>query len=303
MQDRAGGTSAIHLARPRRRDVPLPSRGPGAMAVIEYGPDNRPVDLVFSHATGFNALTYRTLLAPLARQWRILSLDLRGHGATSLDTSTESFVDWGTYRDDLLALLDTLGLRNLLVAGHSMGATSSALAAAQDASRIKALVLCDPVIIPPEMRPSATSRNGGPAALRDGALRRRADFADRAEAMAAYRGRGPFRGWPETVLQDYVEAGFNDTTDGQVTLACRPVWEAATYGAQAHDGVDALLAASCPVTILRAQTNPAFFPGDRETELATTGRIHIETVPDTTHFLPMERPDRVRQALEAVLTA
>ena len=35
--------------------------------------------------------------------------------------------------------------------------------------------------------------------------------------------------------------------------------------------------------------------------LAATGRYRIETVPATSHFLPMERPDLVRQVLtEAV---
>ena len=71
---------------PRARTIPLPARG-GAMAALEFGPAGRPVDIVFSHANGFNALTYRTILAPLAADLRILAIDLRGHGASTLPTA------------------------------------------------------------------------------------------------------------------------------------------------------------------------------------------------------------------------
>ena len=50
---------------PRARRVALPARG-GEMAVLDFGPPERPVDVVFSHAIGFNARTYRTILGPLA---------------------------------------------------------------------------------------------------------------------------------------------------------------------------------------------------------------------------------------------
>ena len=57
---------------PRARRVALPSRG-GEMALLDFGPAERPVDMVFSHANGFNARTYRSILAPLAADLRILA--------------------------------------------------------------------------------------------------------------------------------------------------------------------------------------------------------------------------------------
>ena len=67
--------------------------------------DERPVDIVFSHANGFNARTYRSILAPLAAEMRILALDARGHGASTLPTVIEGRAGWHEFRDDLLALL------------------------------------------------------------------------------------------------------------------------------------------------------------------------------------------------------
>src|SRR5687768_14473986 len=71
----------MHDAHPLR--IALPGRG-GTVEALELGPAGRPYDVVFSHANGFNALTYRTILAPLAADLRILAYDLRGHGASTL---------------------------------------------------------------------------------------------------------------------------------------------------------------------------------------------------------------------------
>src|ERR1700757_2206540 len=89
---------------PRPRSFALPDRG-GVMAALEFGPPERPIDIVFSHANGFNARTYRTILAPLASELRILALDMRGHGASSLPARAEGWPGWGEYALDLLALL------------------------------------------------------------------------------------------------------------------------------------------------------------------------------------------------------
>ena len=64
---------------PRARLIDLEARG-GAMAALDFGDPGRPVDIVFVHANGFNARTYRTILEPLAEDLRILAVDQRGHG-------------------------------------------------------------------------------------------------------------------------------------------------------------------------------------------------------------------------------
>src|ERR1700710_1597273 len=99
-----GSMIATDDAEPRERTIPLPTRG-GAMAALEFGPADRPVDIVFSHANGFNGRTYRTILSPLADALRVLAIDLRGHGASTLPAVVEGRAGWLEFRDDLLALL------------------------------------------------------------------------------------------------------------------------------------------------------------------------------------------------------
>ena len=70
-------TSTVPGFEFRRLTFDLPSVG-GYGTAIEMGPQDRPVDIVFSHANGFNALTYRSILGPLSDRLRILAIDPRG---------------------------------------------------------------------------------------------------------------------------------------------------------------------------------------------------------------------------------
>jgi pimeloyl-ACP methyl ester carboxylesterase len=280
---------------PRTRSFSLPDRGGGAMAALEFGPQERPIDIVFSHANGFNARTYRTILAPLAKDLRILALDLRGHGATTLPAEPQGWPGWSGFAADLTALLAAAVTQPVVLAGHSLGATISLLATVAAPQRVRNLVLFEPVLI-------GEAPQGAPRAdipLTRGALRRRADFPDRAAAMEVYRGRGAFETWNEAQLADYVAAGFHETPSGQVTLACRPEWEAASYAAQSQDVLQLRDQVRRPVRIFIGETDSTVSPQARA---GAGDHIAMETVPGATHFLPMEHPDLVRQALrEATL--
>lgn len=281
---------------PKVRTIALGNRGPGSMAYLDFGPHDRPVDAVFLHANGFNALTYRHVLAPLTSRYRILAIDQRGHGATSLETVVEGRRDWLDMRDDLLAYLDALDLTRVVLSGHSMGATTSLLAAAMAPARCRGLVLFDPVMLPP--RPRGLSSE---PSMVEATRRRRAIFPSREGALKSYRGRGAFSTWPEPMLADYVDAGFRDLPDGQISLACAPAWEASGYAAQDHDSWKALRRSICSIDILRAEAASTFHLGAYPEGLGD--RIRITTVPGTSHFLPMERPDLVQAALARAIEA
>lgn len=283
---------------PRARRIELPGRG-GAMAALDFGPANRPVDIVFSHANGFNARTYRTILGPLASELRILALDLRGHGASTLPASPEGWPGWTEYALDLRALLAAATDRPVVLAGHSMGATTSLLAAAAEPHRSRALVLFEPVLI------GGVAQRGAvwDSPITQTALRRRDTFPDRAAAMDAYRGRGAFRTWTEAQLADYVQAGFRDTAAGEVSLSCAPQWEALNFAVHNYDPWRALAAIDRPVRIFKAETDSTgASDGAHAAEIAANPRVRLQVIPGTTHFLPMERPELVREALrEAAL--
>lgn len=281
----------------RRVRLDLPGRG-GATSGYELGPADRPVDLVFSHANGFNALAYRSLLAPLADRWRVLALDLRGHGRAELPAEPDPERGWGPYGEDLAAILGRLDGAKPVLAGHSMGGAASLIASRLAPERVRALVLFDPVIMPGEGRPPRDMVEGSP--LVQGALRRRAVFESREAALAAWRGRGAFRAWSDAALADYVEDGLRARPDGAFELACAPAWEAANFMGSGPLPARALAEAAHPVRILRAaegstaRIDPA--------ELPPGSPVTVETVAGTSHFLPFERPDLLVDVLGEALS-
>lgn len=288
---------AARLSPPRRLKVPLCGRG-GEMAVLDFGDPNRPVDVIFSHANGFNAATYRSILAPLASSFRILAPDLRGHGRTNLPTQTESRRDWHDHRDDLLALLEAFPGPPVVMAGHSMGGTSSLLAAARQPARVSRLVLFDPVIwgglTSIVFRAPGLRRMSDRIPLVRTALRRRARFDSREQALEAYRGRGAFRGWKDAALIDYLSDGLIEHPEGGFALACAPEWEASNYVSQGHDPWRAMRAYGGPVRILKAETGSISQVPERPRGLP---HVAVETVPESHHLFPMIRADVVRDAL------
>ena len=294
---------AAVFREPRRRVVAVPG---GEIAALEFGPEDRAIDIVFVHANGFNAQTYRTLLSPLAAGLRILAIDQRGHGATTLPADPKGRRSWRDLRDDLVGLLEVLDGPPVVLAGHSMGGTVSLLAAAERPERVKGLLLLDPVIMPwlanlYAKAPWTSGRGFMQLPIAQAALKRRAVFDNREAVFAGYKGRGAFKTWPETMLADYVAGGVVDAPDGKVRLACAPAWEASNYAAQAHDPWRAIRRVSAPVKILKAQKHSTCRAGDG---FARRGRnVRIETVEGTSHFLPMERPDLVRDALFEMATA
>lgn len=287
----------------RRITLELPD---GAVAGIRFGADGPP-DLVFLHATGFNALTYRDLLAPLGERFRIVALDQRGHGLSRLPAVPEQMPGWELYGRDMGAVFDALGDGPpLVLAGHSMGGAVSMMVAERHADRVASLVLLDPVMPTAEWiarlyAPQDLDARIKGLPIAHGASRRRAWFASKREAVDAYRGRGAFATWVGRFLEDYVEDGFAPMPDGDgVTLTCAAAWEAATFASSGHNGADLLARVPVPATILIGEKNSVSRSAD-DAASRTTARRTVETVPGTTHFLPMERPDLVRQRLLAAL--
>jgi pimeloyl-ACP methyl ester carboxylesterase len=291
-------------AQYRRRRLPLPGRGAGAeLAGLDFGDPARPIDVIFLHANGFNAMTYRTVLAPLAKSLRILAVDQQGHGRSPQRVPAEGRADWLDLRDDLIALLDSLDGPPAVLSGHSMGGAVASLAAAERPQAVKALALFDPVIVRLEFIEAARGAAPGPRldnSMAEGALRRRAVFESREAAFASYHGRGAFRTWPDAALTDYIADGFIERPDGSVTLSCTPAWEASNFGSALNDVWAALDTVRVPVRILRAESGSTCAVERAERFSPANPDFTVRTIAGASHFLPIERPELVRETLTSL---
>lgn len=274
------------------------------MAGIAFGAETPNPDIVFLHATGFNARTYRTLLAPLGDRFQVWALDARGHGLTTLPDGTFGYSSWRRHRDDLIAVLEKYCTAPVTLAGHSMGAVVSLLTAGRRNDLVGALALIDPVLLPASAYAFAELPMG-PAMLRythplaRGAAMRRNTFSDRASAVAAFSGRGVFKTFPSEVVEDYVADGLVEDGKGGFRLACKPNFEAATYCAHRHDPWAALRRVTDPLILLRAKRGSTMSEAALHKICAIKADARVATVEGASHMLPMERPDRVRSAIES----
>ncbi len=274
----------------------------GRMAGIAFGPESPTPDIVFLHATGFNARTYRSLLEPLGERFHVLALDARGHGRTQLPAQTFGYTSWRRHRDDLIAVLEHFSAP-VTLAGHSMGATVSLLTAGKRTDLVAGLALIEPVILPAAgyafvELPGAPILQRLTIPLARNAARRRARFESREAALAGFTGRGVFKAFPPEVVADYIADGLIEDGRGAFKLACAPAFEAATYCAQRHDPWEALRKITDPLVLLRAERMSTISEAAMHRVASIKPDARVATVEGAGHMLPMERPDRARAAIE-----
>lgn len=255
--------------------------------------------LHWAHATGFHGRLYHPLLDELATDFNVLAWDMRGHGASVGAANLSTFRGWETYYRDLIALLECLD-EPVWLAGHSIGATTSIMAAARRPDKVLGLILAEPVIMDPmqglKLWLTKLLRQSQRLSLAAGAARRRRVFQSHAAALENYRGRGGFKTWPEAWLNAYVQHAFVPQGD-QVQLACAPEWESTTFAHTEHNPWPGIRQLRCPVIALAAERGSTFSPKAQKRLKALLPSADIRILEGTTHFLPMEQKDTVRDAI------
>ncbi len=279
----------------------------GHMAAVHFGPENKPASLVYLHANGFNGLTYRSLLEPLAQDLdkHIIALDLRGHGLTDLPIDDASLASHTNYAKDLSAYLQAHIEDEVILAGHSLGANAAILAAGMLPEKITSVLAFDPIVMPLGARMIMMSGAGRRFLMRNypfakNAGRRRDKFASRKAVYDRYHGRGPFKQFPENVLKDYITDGFVPVKDG-VQLACRPKWEQLGYVSQAQYMKGRIVGLPSGSHIIITD-----FVKQSKTWIRRAQRknpnLRIDYYPKKDHFFPVIESDFSRNALREIMS-
>jgi len=182
----------------------------------------RPVVLIHGYPLSGRAWD-RQLPALLEHGHRVITYDRRGFGKSSQPTTG---YDYDTFANDLRMLLETLGLREVTLVGHSMGTGEVTRYLGRfGAARVARGVLVSP--IPPFLRHAPDNPEGVPASLFEGFLQ-----AARRDAPAWMKGFldnfyniDKLRG---TLVSDQAyQASWNlaVTASATAAVACIPTWE------------------------------------------------------------------------------
>jgi 3-oxoadipate enol-lactonase len=125
-------------ANPRTRLVELPGRG--VTRVWECAGPRGAETLMLIHGVTFTAeLNWGKVFAPLSPHFRVIAIDLRGHGDGISAGSRFRLEDCA---DDIAALAEVLGLRRFVAVGYSMGGMVAQLLYRRHPSLLSGLVLC-----------------------------------------------------------------------------------------------------------------------------------------------------------------
>lgn len=124
---------------PAGRLVELPGRGGSTYVTDTPGPSPDSPTVVLLHALGCTGLlTWFPAIEPLSRRFRVVTLDQRWHGQ-GIQSKHFSLYDCA---DDVGALIEVLGLEQVIVAGYSMGGVVAQRVWRQHGDKIEGLVLC-----------------------------------------------------------------------------------------------------------------------------------------------------------------
>ncbi len=247
------------------------------------------------HATGFCKETWDPVVAELRAAGvgnPVVAVDQRGHGDST--RPAEPF-DWWDLGRDAREVAEALGPPVALGIGHSSGGAALIMAELLAPGTFDALLLVEPIVFP---GPYVVH---DPHPLSEGALRRRASFASPADALANFRGKGPFAGWEDRALEAYVGGCLRDE-GGRWALKCRPEVEASFYRrATVHAAWERLPEVGAPAIVLAGEGSDTHPEDFARLQAERLGDATAEVVPGATHFVPMERSAAVAAAAVSLL--
>lgn len=210
----------------------------------------------------------------------LLLLDLRGHGASSKPPTGYTRAD---YAADVVALVREAGHERVTLVGHSLGALTALLVAAQLPERVASLVLEDPPL----------PVTHGPSELFRGVYEMRAQpFEQVVDDFMAWRP------WSTRAQAEASATCLQQTADG--------VFQAMFTGAS--DGIEVPapgVVVDAPALLIRAGNDEerAFNAAAEPALRAVLPQLQIATILGTSHTVLRDAPDAYRRLLADVLDA
>jgi len=262
--------------------------------------------LHFLHANGYPPACYEPLLDLLRSQYHVFGMTLR---PLWHDSRPEDLHSWNPLSDDLLRFLDEKKTGPLIGMGHSIGAIVTLRAALREPGRFRALVLLDPVLfLPSHIRVWNLARMLGLGyrlhPLIAGALKRRRTFDNLDTVFRGYRSREVFRYLSDESLRAYIAGITRPREGGGYELAYSPEWEARIYYTGVWRDMElwrGLPSLKVPTLILRGAETDTFLEAAGRLVKRKQPKVQVVTVPQSTHLVPLERPQQVFDIMQSFL--
>ena len=249
------------------------------LCCVDFGGEGPPVLLL--HGLAGRGNEWRSTAGWLSRRHRVLALDQRGHGMSDKGVCDYSR---GAYVDDVVAVVQRLGLGPAVLVGQSMGGLNAFLAAARRPDLVRALVVIEASPGGPD--PKVPARVG--AWLDSWPV----PFPTLADARA-------FFGGDTLYAQTWLEV-LAERPDGYGPLFRREDMVASMADVAERDYWGEWGQIRCPTLVVVGERG--FVPHDAAVEMARrVASARVATVPGAGHDLHLERPQAWRELAEPFL--
>ena len=257
--------------------------------------------IVLSHANGFAVDAYYPFWSLLMDRFDVVVFDLRNHGWNPVGALETHAI--ATFVRDMAAVAQAIeahfGPKPAVGVFHSLSGQAAAIEACSGPGSFAALVLFDPFICPRGCHPGHRERlRTTMGRMVEGARHRRGSFASEAAFAQRLRNTPAFQLLRPGVAELLAQTTLRGVNGGsEFVLRCPREYEARIYeqGYQHASTVD-VDAISCPVKVIGSDpvAPHSFLPTVAMDEIVA---LNYDFVPDTTHFLQLEEPERCLAAL------
>jgi pimeloyl-ACP methyl ester carboxylesterase len=165
--------------------------------------------LVLLHGIARCAHAFDHLAPHFADHYRVLAIDLRGHGDSAWDAGGNYLVE--DYVSDVEALLDALALDDVVLWGNSTGGRVAQVIAGRQPGRVRAVIVED---VGPERPKEISNRRANRMSGEENG------WAARDELLAKLRTDNPRV--PEAILRNLAEHNARTREDGRTVLKRDP---------------------------------------------------------------------------------
>lgn len=261
---REAATGATEGTTPSADGVPI--------AYTAYGAGS--TALVFIHCGFCDQSFWRHQPAAFAKDYRVVTLDLAGHGASGSERESWTLTAFGR---DVVAVVEALGLDRVVLIGSSLGGSVALEAARLLPEQALAVIAVDTL--------QDASRELPPEALKQWAQAARRDFAGFCDQMMAQL----FHPDADPALRQEVEGKMCDAS---------PEVAGAVYEELAgYDMAAAVAAVQVPIRGI----NGDLYPVNREANRAVAPGFDAVVMEGVGHFPMLERPEAFNRHLRATL--
>lgn len=242
--------------------------------------------LLIVHGLSFFSYDWIGPASALAEGRQVAAMDMRGFG----DSGWSKDYSIGAFAGDIIALLDHLGWKEVILVGHSMGGRNSCFCAAENPGRIRALVLVD---WSPEPAAAGSKRTSQTVAGTPDT------FATVDEAMQHFGSSNRQRF--EAYLKP-VSGGFALKRDLHFANQFRRMLQTGERPALGVDLWAVLARVSCPTLVIRGARSDLFATETAPKMLAANARFELTEL-DTGHNVAGDDPQGLVGKVKAFLSS